>query len=249
MSNCTCGRKFEGKFLVSGGVEVEKAEFPWHVALYHGDRYFCGGTIINNLYVLTAAHCFKEFFKKGIMTKPTTNISIVLGGHELGKLSKFIKKKPNADIRHVQYVLNHEDFDQISFSNDISLIKLKEPIKRYTHEIVPICLPPLDQSFEDEEVIVCGWGALREKGGPSKVLRKTTVKILSNSECGRKLRHFYKNDFMICAALPGSDACQGDSGGPLMLRLNMYQYTQVGVVSFGIGCGDQDKPRCLFETN
>ncbi|RXG61234.1 Plasma kallikrein [Armadillidium vulgare] len=121
-------------------------------------------------------------------------------------------------------------------------IYLEECKEIYTHEIVPICLPPLDQSFEDEEVIVCGWGALREKGGPSKVLRKTTVKILSNSECGRKLRHFYKNDFMICAALPGSDACQGDSGGPLMLRLNMYQYAQVGVVSFGIGCGNQENP-------
>ncbi|KAL7646379.1 UNVERIFIED_CONTAM: hypothetical protein RMT77_003292 [Armadillidium vulgare] len=239
LSNCTCGLKFKSLNKIIGGRKTFKGEFPWHVALFKKNFYHCGGSIINNLFVLTAAHCFRDFLNsKDQLIVPIRSLSIVFGAYKLDYLSKYAAEEKSPDVRNLLYVVLHENFKMATFVNDIALIRLKEPITRYNSEILPVCLPPPLDSFENKTAIVSGWGAIRARGRPVRILRKTNITIFNNKLCSKGLRRFFKPNIMMCAASLGHDACQGDSGGPLMIDFNPIQYVQVGLVSFGIGCGN-----------
>ncbi|RXG53324.1 Suppressor of tumorigenicity 14 protein-like, partial [Armadillidium vulgare] len=219
VTNCSCGLEYSIRERILGGRHAKESEYPWQVALFNRKHYFCGGSIINNLYILSAAHCFKTVIRKKLMTVDKDNLSIVLGGHQLKKVDLSKENKGNVDIRHALYVFLHQFFDPLTYANDVSLIRLKEPIEEYSFKMLPVCLPPIGESFEDFDAIVSGWGAEREGGSSVNVLRETDVRVLSHSTCSKKLKKHYKKDIMICAASPGHDACQGDSGGPLVDKM------------------------------
>ncbi|KAM7333072.1 hypothetical protein ACRRTK_006392 [Alexandromys fortis] len=135
------------------------------------------------------------------------------------------------------------------YSNDIALLKLSSPVN-YNNHIQPICLLNSTFKFENRnDCWVTGWGTIGEDESlPSPyTLQEVQVAIFNNSMCN----HMYqKTDFriniwgdMVCAGNPagGKDACFGDSGGPLVCDQDTVWY-QVGVVSWGIGCGRPNRP-------
>lgn len=110
------------------------------------------------------------------------------------------------------------------------------------------------KSFLDTTPFIAGWGSLEEEGEMSPVLQQIQLPVIDNKVCRSAFRRedkiFSKNQFfegIICAGFlaGGTDNCQGDSGGPMMLPQHMngiFPFYQIGVVSYGIGCGRERTP-------
>ncbi|KAL7639945.1 UNVERIFIED_CONTAM: hypothetical protein RMT77_009358 [Armadillidium vulgare] len=231
VKNCACGPNNDYQSRIMGGTKAEENEFPWVAPLYNREKLICSASLINNFYLLTAAHCF-NMYRLGNHTWEinVTSISVVLGAHKRKTLSEY------EDVRSIVQVIIHENFGCSNKSHDIALIKMNEPLTRYTSTISPICLPPSGPTYENVSAIVSGWGLLRDKGRLAKKLRKTNVKILPNFRCYTRISKYFEEDFMMCADALKERTCKGDSGGPLMIMRRSDKYIQIGIVSFGFGC-------------
>merc|ERR1711962_877058 len=134
---CTCGIPNPPKRII-GGQEVEPYRYPWHVGLYSESEdydYFCGGTIINTLYVLIAAHC----------VYPTYPGDLVVGVGDHNQTETLWYENPGSDLTElakVKKVWVHGGYDDDTLDNDIGVIKLKQSLE-FTDGfgIRPICLP------------------------------------------------------------------------------------------------------------
>ncbi|KAL7646387.1 UNVERIFIED_CONTAM: hypothetical protein RMT77_003300 [Armadillidium vulgare] len=244
-SNCTCGLYNPLQVKIFGGEVAEESEFPWNAAFIHHNDIFCGGSIINEKYVLTAAHCFKYYSYRDRRLKlvSPSKVRILVGSSEMRYRPIQKGKRIFPDFRIPKLVVFHPLYSALSMTSDICIVKIHQTFKEYSHKILPICLPPYGYSFENSESIVSGWGKLYfEAPKLEKHLRKATITVWDSSICEKRLPNVFLREVMICAASPGKDSCKGDSGGPLITRLSKNQYMQIGITSFGYGCGDLSKP-------
>lgn len=228
--------------LVVGGDEVEENAYPWMAALgsRSNDRmvWFCGGSLINNKMVLTAAHCVKDAgFELDVVR---------LGAHNLGE-SEF----EDVDDYVPQQVFVHPQYKQGNFpEHDIAIVVLQTEAGgvKQRKEVSPVCLPePGSRPRAGSSVLIAGWGATSEGGIQADRLQETTVKVTEPSRCRsiyRDLANAELGEDILCAGLQegGKDACQGDSGGPLVQERDDGSFNLVGVVSTGIGCARRDIP-------
>jgi len=191
------------------------------------ERHFCGGTLISNDVVITAAHCIAD-------GDPDR---IVAGAHKHGSPSS------NVQISRPAKVIAHPRYNpQRSYINDIAVIKLATPIK-FNANVQPACLPSEGETIADKvEGIVAGWGYTKEggAGGTSDVLMQVTVPVVGSKTCARQYTSeglVIDANAMLCAGYSqgGKSVCQGDSGGPFVFK-STKGYTLQGVVSFGVGC-------------
>ncbi len=202
---------------VVGGTRASKGEFPWMVRLSMG----CGGAMITNRVVLTAAHCVGR-------TGANTSITATIGVADLNDTAGRIRVRSTYVYRAPGYV----DVEQ---GKDWALIKLASAVNAPT---LPIAT---DTSLDSGTFTIMGWGSTREGGGQSRYLMKATVPFVSDSSCGTAYRNAgygFVNADMICAGYQqgGVDTCQGDSGGPMVRRDSAGAWRQVGIVSWGEGC-------------
>ncbi|XP_066944472.1 trypsin-like [Macrobrachium rosenbergii] len=229
--DCPCGVK--GGSRIVGGQETAVNEWPWQVGLRYlkSNDLFCGGALINEQWLVTAAHC-AEPFKVG-------DISAVLGEHNQYQNSD----TPYEDEITIDRIIMHESYDSNTVDNDIALMRLSVPVT-FNDGVRPICLPfkYASKNFTGTTGTVTGWGQKVFNGNVSSVLLEVSIPILTTSEC-RKYPIIKDSitENMICTYKQGSDACKGDSGGPLVWGDQGRQYL-VGIVSFGKGCGDKDAP-------
>ncbi|CAG9135328.1 unnamed protein product [Plutella xylostella] len=264
--SCQCGIARTRRRIV-GGYETKKLEFPWMAVLMYNGRFYCGGSLINDLYVLTAAHCTSGFRKEKM------TVRFLEHDRSQPNETKTIDRKVEAIIRHLRY-------NPGTYDNDIALLKLDQrmdlsnALKRVRTSsndtesgesaetgdeasdndtgVRPVCLPTAGLSYSKFNAVVAGWGTTEEGGSVANTLQEVYVPIISNSECRETA---YKNritDNMLCAGEPqgGRDACQGDSGGPLhVLNATNAQYEEVGVVSWGEGCARPDRPGVYTRVN
>ncbi|NRA67188.1 MAG: serine protease [Pseudobacteriovorax sp.] len=185
-------------------------------------QHFCGGTLIDESTILTAAHCLVD------LGDLASELRIVLGTNDLNERAPetFSAASINVDSR----------FSNATNQYDIALITLNG-----TSNITPAPVN-LDSSFPSASstVYVAGWGAQREGGRGSDLLKYTGVEVVSNAECAQA---YGSNIFSgnICAYTPQTDSCQGDSGGPLY-SYDGEKLTVVGVVSWGFGCARRGYP-------
>ncbi|CAB3235484.1 unnamed protein product [Arctia plantaginis] len=223
--HCRCGERNEASRIV-GGVETTVNEFPWVARLSYHNKFYCGSSLINDRFVLTAAHCVKMFM--------WFMIKVTLGEHD---------RCNNTHRPVTRFVTNviSQNFSYSNFNDDIALLRLNNVVK-ITNTVKPVCLPiDVDKTYVGVNAIAAGWGTVGEKKNHSCYLQEVEVPVLSNEECKEgKYSAKMISDTMMCAGYlreGGKDTCQGDSGGPLSAERSDKRHEQLGVVSWGIGCG------------
>ncbi|KAL7731622.1 hypothetical protein ACLKA6_007975 [Drosophila palustris] len=225
-ASCTCGVPNANRIV--GGTQVRSNKYPWIAQMIRSSFLFCGGTLINDRYVLTAAHCVHD------MDMSSVSVRLL----QLDRSSQHL-----GITRAVAFAHAHAGYDPVRLVNDIALLRLDQPVP-LVKSMRPVCLPssPLQQ-FDFQKAIVAGWGLSHEGGSTSSVLQETTVPIITNAQCRATSYKSMIVDTMLCAGYVqtgGQDACQGDSGGPLIVPDRIFRLA--GVVSFGYGCAKPNAP-------
>ncbi|XP_026840811.1 trypsin-1 [Drosophila persimilis] len=234
-STCRCGL-VNTLHKIVGGQETRVHQYPWLAVVLIHEHFYCAGSLINDLYVLTAAHCVE-----GV---PAELLSLRFLEHN--------RSHPNVDLlveRSVSKVRVHELYNPRTFDNDIALLRLSQPMDLQGPHLRPICLPRQGHSFDHEMAIVAGWGAQTEDGFATETLQEVDVLVIPQSECRNETAYTpgQITDNMLCAGLlpeGGKDACSGDSGGPLQATFDEMpgQYQLAGIVSWGVGCARPNTP-------
>ncbi|XP_056871562.1 transmembrane protease serine 9-like [Takifugu flavidus] len=225
-----CGRPQINSRIVGGQVAPE-GSWPWQASLHFSGGHRCGGSLINNRWVLSAAHCFQ-----GVRA---SDVTVYLGRQSQQG------DNPNEEALRVTQIINHPDYDSTTINNDISLLQLAATVS-FTNYIQPVCLAAPESTFHTgTDSWVTGWGNIGS-GVPlpfPRNLMEVEVPIRGNRECNCNYGVGRITDNMVCAGLRsgGKDSCQGDSGGPLVIKQNS-RWIQAGIVSFGTGCAQPDTP-------
>merc|ERR1711992_56287 len=199
---------------IVGGHEAQEHQWPWQVALFIDDAWFCDGALISENYVLTAAHC----------AEGASYFDIMAGAHNVRASSEPHRVEITSynGWTHPQW-----DHNPLSFNEYIK----------------PSCMPMAGDTADVNEMVTCtGWGKPSDSaGGISPVLRMVEDRpIISNAECNAI--YGIVGDGVVCIdTTGGKGTCNGDSGGPLNMRSSMKgagdKWKQVGVVSFGASAG------------
>ncbi|KDR21542.1 hypothetical protein L798_01695 [Zootermopsis nevadensis] len=250
VADVPCGRQWRREGRIVGGEPAVPGEFPWLVSITRRGGHFCGGTIVNKRWVITAAHCMCS----GPVELPVEHIRVVVGEHDLSK-----RETPPSREMGVRRLVLYPGYQCERFNHDIALLELDGEVG-WSETAWPACLPQeiscLNHfvagatSFSGREATAAGWGWLHEasaQGGRADVLQKVTLRVVDNDTC----RNWYKSkgkktkvlDSQMCAGYEqgGRDSCWADSGGPLMVR-DPDRVTIVGVISTGIGCAQPKLP-------
>jgi len=204
--------------FIIGGHEVDIKDYPYQADVHMFGQHFCGGVIISNKAIVTAAHCVSAFHE--------SILSVKVGSSKANSGGTVIE----IESRHV-----HPNFNQLPADYDIAVLILTKALN-FSEVIQPIglqVLPVLPGAL----ATVSGWGKT-ETNYTVENLRAVDIKIASEKKCFSKYEEagYKMTDRMLCAGLweGGHDACQGDSGGPLICKHNNKL---CGIVSFGKGCG------------
>ncbi|XP_026793206.2 chymotrypsinogen 2-like [Pangasianodon hypophthalmus] len=201
---------------IVNGVEAVPHSWPWQVSLQGATGFhFCGGSLINEWWVLSAAHC-----------NVRTSHHVVLGEHNHSADTEDIQ------VLRIDKVFKHPMFSSVSLGYDIVLIKLASPAQLNAH-VSPVCVAETSDNFAGRMTCVTtGWGLTRHNApGTSPVLQQVSLPLLTNDECKRYWGAMITKT-MICAGASGISPCMGDSGGPLVCKTS-GAWTLVGIVSWG----------------
>uniref|UniRef100_A0A4W6G5Q8 pancreatic elastase II n=1 Tax=Lates calcarifer TaxID=8187 RepID=A0A4W6G5Q8_LATCA len=212
---------------VVGGEDVRPHSWPWQISLQYNRqgewRHTCGGTLISNQWVLTAAHCIsngKEY-------------RVAMGKHNL------VETEEAAVFMGTANIIVHEKWNPLFIRNDIALIQLSSPVT-FSDTIMPACLPDRDFVLpHGSPCYVTGWGRLSTDGPPADILQQALLPVVGHDVCSQSdWWSVLATDKMVCAGGDGITAgCNGDSGGPLICQKSDGSWDVHGVVSFGSGQG------------
>ncbi|XP_063883975.1 trypsin-2-like [Scylla paramamosain] len=234
---CECGVPNLNRIV--GGNTVNPAhKYPWHVGLKKRNHlsYWCGGTIINNKYALTAAHCF---FNKQGERESDEGLVVGVADHDMTTTSDDASGVTR--LVNVKKVILHSKYDPKGYDYDMALLQLEETLDLSKNkELRAVCLPKDDsKNYAGMKGIASGWGRLVTDGDQPDKLKEVVLPILD-----AKCWNYQISERILCAADQEGkkDTCQGDSGGPLYVQ-ESSKFVQVGVTSFGFGnCAEKGKP-------
>lgn len=210
---------------IVGGRDVSIEEVPHQVSLQSSGFSFCGGSIISDQWVVTAGHC---------IAYPEDWITVRAGT---------TTKSSGGSLHKVAQIIVHENYETNWHGvpvNDVAVIKVSTPFKLDKSRQPIRLFKQGEESTVGVSATITGWGATRESGGTSDVLKAVNVPIVSKKSCNDAYQSYGGLPAgQICAAVPegGKDACQGDSGGPMTIGNRL-----AGLVSWGYGCARKGYP-------
>lgn len=217
--------------LIVNGQDANVGEYPYFV-----DLDGCGGSLIAPNVVLSAAHCAVGVYPGG---------RVIVGGNDRQQVTG------NAVETSVLLYASHPGYNDMDMSNDIMLIELVDPVNIAS----PVTLAVNEDSSSPgpgDILTVIGVGTTSENGEQSDNLLELNVPYVTDANCNDE--DSYNGDIvdevMFCAGMEagGADSCQGDSGGPIV-EVNGDQHVQVGVVSWGYGCAQENFPGVYARTS
>ena len=221
---------------IVGGVVAKDGAHPWQASLVvswianPASAHFCGGSIYNDKWIVTAAHCVADLTAK--------DINVIVGTNKLDSNTRRI---------NAARILRHTDYDPGTHDQDIALIELRDAVPAGA-KVKPIVLIGSAEETQllvaDAPLVVSGWGATTEGGDTVSILREVGVPFVTREMCNDPLSYDKAvTANMICAgvAAGGRDSCQGDSGGPLVVGATGANPLLAGVVSWGEGCAQAGK--------
>lgn len=242
--------------LVVGGQDARLHEFPHMAAIGYRAaaagpairiEWNCGGSLISEVFVLTAAHC--------TATAQGPPIRVRLGEHNLESSEDGARP---VDVA-VSSMVRHPDYQPPARYHDIGLLRLARKVT-FGPAIRPACLYSLGEDGEDdslagEPLVAIGWGHTEQLGEKSQVLQKVVLSLVDQRTCSdlysadastSSLARGITADSQLCAGVleGGKDTCQGDSGGPLQVTSpnNRCVFHVVGITSFGKVCAARNSP-------
>ncbi|XP_063239999.1 trypsin-1-like [Bacillus rossius redtenbacheri] len=216
--------------LIVNGTAASAGEYPYVVSIQKFGIHYCAGTIVNEDWILTAAHCVDD--------ELASDLVVVAGSVRLSQ---------GGVARGVDYYLKHSRFNASNaYENDIAVIKLASPLAM-SASVRTVALPAAVQHTPGGVVAtVVGWGLLYTDGPTSDLLQKVDLVTFSDAACQEALSG-YPHAHNLCAGWPsgGKGHCSGDSGGPLLVS-----GVQVGIVSWSVKpCASQGYPGVYIETS
>ncbi|XP_071948174.1 complement factor B-like [Antedon mediterranea] len=233
---------------IFGGNDANDGAWPWQVAFYeetgiNNQDFFCGGTLISDEWILTAAHCFDRNPVAGIAQgKDWQTTTAYLG------LTDLVADIGSSQSYGIERMIKHENYDTHQspvFDYDVALLKLNAPAY-LSPRIRTACLPDVtdtnlntEYKLEGGKVTVTGWGRTEEVNINAK-LQELIIGTQSYDDCNEGVQGQFSSRMFCAGGEAGKDACQGDSGGPVVRGIDSngeVRYEVVGVVSWGRECG------------
>ncbi|KAK9965093.1 hypothetical protein ABG768_004202 [Culter alburnus] len=233
-----CGRPIMTNRIV-GGSSASEGAWPWQVDIQTDSQgHVCGGTIIAENWVLSAAHCFPN-------PNDISSYMIYAGRQQLNGWN------PDQTSHRIRRVVVPLGYTDPRLGQDIALVELATPIV-WSDRIQPVCLPYASAEFNsDMKCMITGWGDIRDGVALQGVgpLQEVQVPIIDSKTCQdmfliNPTENIDIRFDMMCAGFQGGgkDSCQGDSGGPLVCQISDGSWVQAGIVSFGLGCARANRP-------
>ncbi|NXG45403.1 CTRL protease, partial [Psilopogon haemacephalus] len=201
--------------IVNGQTAIP-GSWPWQVSLQsQSGSHFCGGSLIDEYWVVTAAHC--NF-------NPYSHV-VVLGDYDLAN-------PQGVQVKTVARAITHPNWNPNTFNNDITLLRLSTPAQLGS-TVSPICLAPANLNLPDNlQCVTTGWGRVNPNSQAlAALLQQLTLPLISQSQCMQYWGNRITSS-MLCAGGVGATSCQGDSGGPLV-TLDGNSWMLIGIVSWG----------------
>ncbi|XP_053546024.1 transmembrane protease serine 4-like [Bombina bombina] len=225
LSCLDCGSELKRGRIV-GGTTTTIDKWPWQVSLQYMGQHTCGGSILNQRWILTAAHCFPKIQQQVDRWRVQYGVTTLTFTFAAAVDKIFL---------HSQYILERKPYD-------IALIKLKSDL-RFSESAKPVCLPGSNMIVPDNaQLWVTGWGHTSEGGVLASQLQEVAINKIPTALCNIEYNNQIVESMLCAGRLSGGfDTCQGDSGGPLVMSGDSSSWVQVGIVSWGDGCGRKNK--------
>lgn len=232
--------------MLLNGAAVPLSTFPFVVQIsdstrgardaHHPATMFCGGTLVDELVVLTAAHCVEDF----VLFPERLRVTI---GSEDSVLAHYDGDGEGQEVAAVHRVVLHPEYESSIVGHDVALLIVETKTVGATSVVT--LFPGGWESRRSPSLLVAGYGSTSGSAmRPAQSLRFAPLKSYSRAACDTTYRLITGDSLPLslgCAHDDVYDACYGDSGGPLLAPHN-GSFLQVGVVSWGVGCGSADFP-------
>lgn len=240
---------------VVGGEGVPNGKYRFVSALLDTRRgsspdrqQFCGGTLIDRNSVLTAAHCVYDRDSNGNIDRkiPVRYLRVTVG--------RTVLNSDQGQVRQVTRVTVHPRYNDNTRARDVAVLQLKSTVNTAPIRLAAPGTDGLERA--GRSATVAGWGntirqtppySLESDSYPNR-LQEGNVPLVSDSECGDVYEPGFASGVQVCAGRENRDTCQGDSGGPMWVDTSKGR-RQIGITSYGAGCGADGYPGVYTEVN